>query len=852
MSIPNNIDGYVPVVLLPNWTNPPEHIKTWQTKIDEAADKSEYRASLRLRPLFTVDLNITSAQISETPTLENDIRRALEADKIVVPFHGRGVNLSTNATGTTLVLKNNLWHWKINDFITIWDGHGKPDIKKIIAINGNNITIDSALSSTHNAKSTTIWPMFYGRPTVPSGFDPIFSEAGNIKLRIKQDEPFAEDYVYRPDTNTGQIVEEPLDLSNIPVDLGPYEALESFDSEISQFEGNYQQFQPQIYYSNDYYTNNDPNTISEARKQFLYNAVLWEWNNFLLNTTATIRGRTALTWVSSSGISLYSAESARNNQNFLVQPGYPSGISTFTPTQNSQAWTLVLYYDEISSTGGTSEPMISFSSPTQPTDPGELFTKYESFHVLDDRRDSQEKKTYAFDPRNLQIGFNSPAVNPIQDHTIHGLSTSRFLDSELQIVLDDFFFQEIRGQALPFWFPSPFQEVKISGGVSATQFDVVDRSFDAEHDDHPSEYFYIRRPDLSYHLSKILSVLDNGNGTERVTIADAASPAITTEDAAYKCHLVRLVGNEKIKFFDEQIAFKEIKMQEVVEEYSDAIEVPKKVYLYKFTCNSVSFYYTSYEKNISSTFAGSFLSKNFVPKSINHGPIRKSTKAEREEITISAVYGQISILDYWVPFAISQPVEVEIFETTENAPTTGRTIFYGRLQSVQAKGRKLTVKAASVLDAYAARVPKFLISPRCNHHLYSAGCTIDKTNFDELNLNVDDIGTGYIDVSGASVTTDAYFSFGWVEYGTGENVEYRSIIKSEDLDGAGAHRLYINKPFDRLTTSDNVNIFAGCDGLYNTCNTKFSNTNNFGGHPFVPQHNLTLKALEVPPTGGKK
>jgi hypothetical protein len=58
------------------------------------------------------------------------------------------------------------------------------------------------------------------------------------------------------------------------------------------------------------------------------------------------------------------------------------------------------------------------------------------------------------------------------------------------------------------------------------------------------------------------------------------------------------------------------------------------------------------------------------------------------------------------------------------------------------------------------------------------------------------------------------------------------------------------RPF--LRTGQAVGIFPGCDGRFETCESKFNNRENFGGHPFVPAANPSLVKLSSAINGGKK
>jgi len=693
--------------------------------------------------------------------------------------------------------------------------------------------------------------MFYGMPAVKDGFKPITSRAGDLNLIVSQYTPFPEDYVNQPD-ESGDPVSVPLDLANIPIGWDDEQSLEGPLSELSAYTGTPKQFVPTIWYSPAFITDSDPNTLTDERKQFLIDALLWEFTNFVREGTAVIAGHSGITWQSGNFGLFYSAESARTDPSTLDPDTYPAGISQFAPGA-PQAYTLVLYYDEISETGHTPEDPLDFDPDPPAEEPDPIFTILEDSPILPDVCDiGMKPKTYQFDLRKLDIGFNASSINPIQEHIIHGLETDRYLLSETEIVRDDLFFESLQGSAGTFWYPSPFEEVNITAAISGTQFKVTDRSFTEQFDDQPAKYLEIRRKaDSTVHISKITTVSDNGDGTETITLTTSASPGVAVGDAARVLHRVRLAGNEeRITYIDEQICKRNIKMIEVPYEYGSTVAVKSKVYLYRFSCNGVHWHYTSFEQSIGSTFNASFDLANFAPAPINHGSIKKSAKADREETQITAVFGSVTPLGYWAPFTLSQPMFVEIFETDSVTPTTGTSLFYGRVQSVQVEGRKLVAKCASILDSLSDRVPRFIIGPRCNHHLFSPGCGLNRASYADT-VEVDSISGVQVVVSAVANNTAGYFAFGWAEALTGADKEVRSILKST-ASGGGVHTLWLNLPFKRVTTADQLVIYPGCDGLLATCNSKFTNTDNFGGHPFVPPNNLTLKALTIPSSGGGK
>ncbi len=120
------------------------------------------------------------------------------------------------------------------------------------------------------------------------------------------------------------------------------------------------------------------------------------------------------------------------------------------------------------------------------------------------------------------------------------------------------------------------------------------------------------------------------------------------------------------------------------------------------------------------------------------------------------------------------------------------------------------------------------LSPRyhrnCRHKLYNAQCGVSRAGFSHTN-NVLSISGNVITISGAGNEPDGY----WVA-----GVMARLDATERFIIGHSGDNLTINRPFSNLSGGEQITIFAGCDLSFTTCDTKFSNSANFGGFPFIP------------------
>ena len=78
------------------------------------------------------------------------------------------------------------------------------------------------------------------------------------------------------------------------------------------------------------------------------------------------------------------------------------------------------------------------------------------------------------------------------------------------------------------------------------------------------------------------------------------------------------------------------------------------------------------------------------------------------------------------------------------------------------------------------------------------------------------------------------------------------IVRSSAVSG-GAVTVTLSRdpsPFPEVGLA--VALWPGCDGIASTCQAKFGNWLNFGGHPYRPVANPSLVKVSGALTGGKK
>lgn len=155
-------------------------------------------------------------------------------------------------------------------------------------------------------------------------------------------------------------------------------------------------------------------------------------------------------------------------------------------------------------------------------------------------------------------------------------------------------------------------------------------------------------------------------------------------------------------------------------------------------------------------------------------------------------------------------------------------LFKGRMGVIQQVGRtsaKFTVNSDLILlDNY---MPRNVYQPTCVHKLYDSGCTLSKNNF----------GFGGTVGAGATVTripwtgASANFTQGTITFTSGVNAGVTATIGSAQ---GGAWLTLIYPLEEAPGEGDTFTAYYGCDHTLPTCRSKFNNSANFRGFPFVP------------------
>ena len=115
----------------------------------------------------------------------------------------------------------------------------------------------------------------------------------------------------------------------------------------------------------------------------------------------------------------------------------------------------------------------------------------------------------------------------------------------------------------------------------------------------------------------------------------------------------------------------------------------------------------------------------------------------------------------------------------------------------------------------------------CPHQLYNPDCGVARNSF-RTDGQINSLDGVSINFPSAAAKTDGWYSGGYVEWTSQYGSEQRGI----ELHQGAALSLYGGT--SGLAAGQTVAIYAGCNRLFTTCQTKFNNVLNYGGTPHSP------------------
>lgn len=248
--------------------------------------------------------------------------------------------------------------------------------------------------------------------------------------------------------------------------------------------------------------------------------------------------------------------------------------------------------------------------------------------------------------------------------------------------------------------------------------------------------------------------------------------------------------------------------------------------LYEFARGTVEYWrYTSADTD--QTYFGSIY--DAVP--IQRNSFEQSQNVEATSLTITmpvtAEFPQL-----YIAAPPSDPISFTLRRFHEN-DTEVVSIWIGRVVNVEFKEETVEVMCESIYTSLKRPTLRRLYQRSCPHVLYNqvdGSCNLDKDLF-KVTATLSAVSGVTLTSATFGTYSDGYFSGGFVEIVSGGHTNRRYVTNHVGND------LTLNLQLTGAAATLDVDAFPGCAHNLTDCNTKFSNIENYGGMPWIPQKN---------------
>jgi hypothetical protein len=452
-----------------------------------------------------------------------------------------------------------------------------------------------------------------------------------------------------------------------------------------------------------------------------------------------------------------------------------------------------------------------------------------------------------------QLGFGrQDQAYPQQNWNRRGLEVEFDCRTRDEIAYVENCFNSRVGPVRPFFIPTWRNDLKLAADVAATD-DTIEieesRYEDAAYDDHPgSAFIALIDADGSVYPQRVTEV-DLTTLTLESPVGEAHPKATTRISFLMLARFAQTTL--EWEYISPARARVKIKFLELPDEYTDPQpDTDTWAYLFDFeetlpNATVIESRYTSYEDQI--VFAGhTYL---VAPLSLGERNVGLTLDDSCELKSWRKFEGMP--LNRFLPYIFNAPLICTVTRVNAIAPNDGsaRVLFVGQVTGITADAPEWT---ATLRDPIAvlldAQYPRPLYQTQDNYDVYSAPTTIDPDDFKT---------TGVINnVANVTIITsdlpNDWFAGGWIQTGLGANQEIRFVLSSIRT-ASNIQTLILDRPLITAIVGQDIDMFAGYDGSREQRDTKFSDNIGFGGMPFIPDTNPSIRAADiVTPTGGKK
>lgn len=251
----------------------------------------------------------------------------------------------------------------------------------------------------------------------------------------------------------------------------------------------------------------------------------------------------------------------------------------------------------------------------------------------------------------------------------------------------------------------------------------------------------------------------------------------------------------------------------------------RPVECYFFELGTSSWSYTSAEESV--TIPGwedPFLPAPIIAERQEHG-----AEDAAGGIVLTVPRTLECIADF-VAYAPPTRVSLILIQAHRNALSEYKTPFRGAIVGVEWEDALAKLRCQPIIHEFGRVVPRISYQRQCNWSLYSAGCGVNASAFDQQGVVTSILGS-VISATAWGGYDDGWFNAGFALWGS----QRRFIVAHV------GQALTLMNPFNGLEVGLTVTAYAGCDLTETTCDQKFDNRDRHLGFARVPYRNPHIR-----------
>lgn len=274
---------------------------------------------------------------------------------------------------------------------------------------------------------------------------------------------------------------------------------------------------------------------------------------------------------------------------------------------------------------------------------------------------------------------------------------------------------------------------------------------------------------------------------------------------------------------------------------------------------TVTTYLTNWESGASGATVGSH---TWTYNPCDFDKLIKSIDLEDDSCTFKLRWFAGCPWENWQPGALAAQGTLTIYRAdvdSAGAFSNYGATFKGQLSSPIIEGANISVRVLGANALFARRAPKQVMSQLCGTNLFRARCGLALSDW-TWNATIAAVSGNLVTIGSISRANGSgnpagfgaadWFALGWMQW-TASGLPQRLGILTSTLLSGGQIVLTLDKA-SGLSVSASVKAVPGCDRLFSTCGTKFSNSDNFRGFPFMPSVSPNFVIPHQSVSSGKK